>query len=487
MKLGNTSQSKVPVPDFFLNRTLKQIETFEVSDRKRYFREKDLFHMTKDLNYCNNPRNFNRKHENFNKEKYIPNLSKINSILEKPESNENNKNKKKFFKSIISSPKSNIYENFLEFFEKTNVTKFTNPDLRGEIRGNINVLINKINDKYDLDKWASTDTRINFMQTNSESYFGCNQENNFNNTNGDNGANDNDDFVFRNFDENFLTKTKRDKRKFNETDAHKFKTILRDKVNAMSIDNELKTKLVKNFDKFGESTSDKFYNPKASNIIENFESEKTPKNLNSIEKINKNKENSSKEIIKKIINNSQSKAGKVKLSNSLNFNYNLNNIHNNNNLYNTKHTNFTTKNKRFNETSSIRYNSNNQNNDLIDINDNFVGKITLPMLTAKHSTINSNFYANQNEVQKLRKDNEKIYDRFKNTTLFRDFPSPDRKEFVLKKGEKLKANKSKEDRVDQGLANFSNYNSSKHKSVFCEDYDTNESVLVKFKKSKQVF
>ena len=451
MKLGNTSQSLVPVPDFFLNQTLKQMETFEVSERKRYYREKDLFRMTNDINLCNNPRNFHRKHEIFNKQKYIPDLTNINGVLK----NYNNSNNSKFLNSIVS-PKANTYENFSNFFEKTNVTNFTNPGLREEIHTNINVLINKINDKYDLDKWAATDTRKNLMQTNSENYF--NTKNNFNYTN---------DFSPKNF-----LRTKRDEY-LNLTDERKFKTILRDKVNIMSIDGMLKSKLVKNFDKFGEFTSDKFYKTKAFNLIEKLESDKNQKNSNSNKNVNDNyykyyNDNSQEKLMQEI---SFSKVEKIKLTKSstnLKF-YNSNNLNK--------------KNKKLFNNTSKDYNT----SKIIDTNDNFnLGKITVPMVTAKYSIVNSDFYGNLSEVQKLRKNNEKIYDRFKSSNLFKDFPSPDRKEFVLKKGEKLRM-KTKNDKVDRNLTNFSNYNASKHKSVFCEDYDTNEAFMVNFKQSKDIF
>jgi hypothetical protein len=72
MKLGNTSQSIVPVPNFFLNSTFSDVDTFKVPSRRRYFREKDLFRHTRDLNFSNNRRHNQKKYEDFNKEKFIP-------------------------------------------------------------------------------------------------------------------------------------------------------------------------------------------------------------------------------------------------------------------------------------------------------------------------------------------------------------------------------------------------------------------------------
>ena len=50
----------------------------------------------------------------------------------------------------------------------------------------------------------------------------------------------------------------------------------------------------------------------------------------------------------------------------------------------------------------------------------------------------------------------------------------------MKKGELLRTNMRK-DKVDKTLVDFSKYNASKHKSVFCENYGTNQGVLNKFK------
>ena len=345
MKLGNTSQSKVPIPKFFLNNSLKNMETFEVSQGKRYFREKDLFGRTKDINFCNNQRNYNRKNENFNKQKYIPDLTNINSILKSY--SQTHYKKSPVQKNI---PKKQTYENFKNFIETTNITNFTNPGLRDEIKSNINVLINRIKFEYDINKWCSTDTRNNFSNTNSE---------------------------------NFNLKTVGENR-FNETDNMKFKTILKEKLNSMSIDKNLKSKLTKNTEKFNNFTADKFYDT-----------------------ITKNKEH------------------------------------------------------------------------MIDINDNFdIMKITLPNVTNKYSTV-SNL-----QVQKLRNDNKNIYEKYNNTTLFRDFPSPDRSEFTIKKGEKLRTKKKKK---DESIIDITKYNASKHISVFCEYYNTNDGFMLKYRKSKDAF
>ena len=105
---------------------------------------------------------------------------------------------------------------------------------------------------------------------------------------------------------------------------------------------------------------------------------------------------------------------------------------------------------------------------------------------SKYSTVSDNMYTNQYVVEGLRTDNKNIYERFKGSNMYQDFPSPDRKEFIVKKGEKLRMNK-RSDKVDKSLVDFSKSNANKHKSVFCENYGTNEGVMNCFKKTKDTF
>lgn len=232
---------------------------------------------------------------------------------------------------------------------------------------------------------------------------------------------------------------------------------------------------MKNFDKFNDSSSDKFYKPKATNILSNGA---LAEDINS--DVNNNDpdmhRNYSKDENTNLIFNNTAENIKTK-------NYNLTTNSNNNIIYNTT--------SNYNDTRMNNYNYQHKTNysasELIDINEGFnIGKLTLPAVATKYSKVTSDFHVNLTEVDKLKKDNWKIYQRFKDTSLYRDFPSPDRKEFVIKKGEKLRT-KSKKDKIDRTLLDFSAYNASKHNHVFCEDYDTNENVMVKYKKSKEVF
>ena len=61
LKLGNISQTVVPVPSFFLNRGTKNIDAFNLPKRAHsYYREKDLFAKELDLNLNRNQR-FSKK------------------------------------------------------------------------------------------------------------------------------------------------------------------------------------------------------------------------------------------------------------------------------------------------------------------------------------------------------------------------------------------------------------------------------------------
>ena len=82
MKLGNISQTIVPVPNFFMD-TTKDIDAFKVyyenkNNKKRikrchsYFSKSDLLSSNLDININNNPRVTNQKFYDLNKELYVP-------------------------------------------------------------------------------------------------------------------------------------------------------------------------------------------------------------------------------------------------------------------------------------------------------------------------------------------------------------------------------------------------------------------------------
>jgi hypothetical protein len=78
-KLGNTSQSIVTVPSSFLTHDLKPVELFTLSKRDTYFKEKSLFSHARLLNINNNPIKHHRKFDEYNTQKYIP-IHKLASI-----------------------------------------------------------------------------------------------------------------------------------------------------------------------------------------------------------------------------------------------------------------------------------------------------------------------------------------------------------------------------------------------------------------------
>jgi hypothetical protein len=180
MKLGNTSQSIVPVPNFFLNSTFSDVDTFKVSTRRRYFREKDLFRHTKDLNYSNNRRHNQKKFDDFNKEKYIPihktdmnlNIGNLQGSLSRQkkghdemyllDSDRVDKDETNKFKS------SNLeFGKFTQYMEKTNITKIVKGDVREEISSNIKELLEKINTNLDMKEYNKFDKKQNSIMHNT--------------------------------------------------------------------------------------------------------------------------------------------------------------------------------------------------------------------------------------------------------------------------------------------------------------------------------
>lgn len=406
MKLGNTSQTSVPVPNLFLNNNINSIETFKVNKSKKYFREKDLFQKTKEINFSNYTRNLTRKHDNFNKTKHKIDISSLNTFLNKSNATMNNK----IFTMPKEDPNKDSYENFRNYMDRTNISKYTSPDLRNEIKTNISVLIDKINHNYDLNRWLQTDTRTNFIDTNTDYLKNKN--------------------IFETVKNNFYSTKTEGCKNLKENESFRFKSVIRDKVKGMSINKEYKKKLLAKIDMNNNSFSDKFYKTKNSTIV----------NINSTDEVLKTEASEEK-------NNTQ-----------------MNTLSN------------------LNTQEKIKKNHNiNIIDDKIDVKN-----ICFPPVMNKYSTVSSNNLLNQMEVDKLKTTNFRIYNRFDNSNLYRDFPSPDRKEFINKRGEKLRLN-TKKDKIDKSLVDFSGYNTTKHRDIFCEKYDTNQGFMEKFKKSKDAF
>ena len=176
MKLGNISQTIVPVPKYFLNK--KTVDLFtqskpnqtspESKNEKKttrnhsYYRTKDILTLNFDFNINHNPRLNERQTTLDNIKKYIPIYHKYNF----PDDSE----KKSYFPNIIdmNAPKLEKvtkltnYQKFKEYKKKLIFEDIINPKLRDDIMNNTQNLLRKINMNYDLKEWNDFDSRTTF-------------------------------------------------------------------------------------------------------------------------------------------------------------------------------------------------------------------------------------------------------------------------------------------------------------------------------------
>jgi len=179
MKLGNVSQSIVPVPKYFLNNKsidliypYNQTETnfnskkiFKKKGRvnKSYFRTRDLLSLNLDFNVNKNPRTNNYRATMENTKKYIPiyHIKKLKNNAEM---------KGTYFPDVIyrnnikqisksNAPTKTDFQNYLEYKNSSNIEKKINSDLLSELIHNTKNLIQKINMKFDLKSWNQFDSR----------------------------------------------------------------------------------------------------------------------------------------------------------------------------------------------------------------------------------------------------------------------------------------------------------------------------------------
>lgn len=161
MKIGNLSQTIVPVPDFFMNKTSRMIETFNLPSKKQYYRESDLLTKIKDVNINHNPRIVTRNVNQVNREKYLPVY--LNQTQTKKLSTCDN-----FFPHIMdrykAKPVKNIteYGQLKDYYDKSDINGFFNPKLRDEIKMDILNLIDKVNSNMDLKRWNQFDSKVTF-------------------------------------------------------------------------------------------------------------------------------------------------------------------------------------------------------------------------------------------------------------------------------------------------------------------------------------
>jgi hypothetical protein len=197
MKLGNVSQSIIPVPRFFLNkRSLDLFSPYNQTEtsssrsnskknekkkkikinngrNKSYYRTKDILSLNCDLNINLNPRSWNRRSTIENRKKYIP-------LYHRNKYRNNAEMKETFFPDILdmNNPsktceipgKQSGLQKYKEYKKKTNIEQIVNPDLRKDIMHNTQNLLERINMNYDLKKWNDFDSRTTLNRFHQTAY-----------------------------------------------------------------------------------------------------------------------------------------------------------------------------------------------------------------------------------------------------------------------------------------------------------------------------
>ena len=183
MKLGNVSQSIVPVPKYFLNnKSIDLISLYNKTDinfspkinirnkkkskNKAYYRARDILSVNLDFNYNLNPRHNQIKSFYLNSKKYIPlyNIKQLKNNAEMKgtyfpdiiytnniKNIQRNNNEKKESKTVI--------QKYQEYKKSTNIEQKINPDLHSDLIHNTENLITKINMNFDFKRWDEFDSR----------------------------------------------------------------------------------------------------------------------------------------------------------------------------------------------------------------------------------------------------------------------------------------------------------------------------------------
>ena len=197
MKLGNVSQSIIPVPKFFLNkktidlftsyntteaksseRNTKKIKKKKKNSQKNYrnrsyYRTKDLLSLNCDLNINLNPRPFTRQATTDNTKKYIP-------LYHRNKYENNAEIKGTYFPDItdmnplktqnIPQIKKSGFQKYKEYKNKTNIEQIINPGLRDNIIHNTKNLLERINMNYDIKRWNDFDSRTTLNRFHQTAY-----------------------------------------------------------------------------------------------------------------------------------------------------------------------------------------------------------------------------------------------------------------------------------------------------------------------------
>ena len=222
MKLGNISQSIVPVPNFFMDQKTRKLETFHLYNKtdsnfyknkskiksklklnplsiqnnntqseideissynsqfslkfKRqnlnpYFRDRDVLTTFYNLNINNNPRNFSRQWIECNREKYVPvyHQKKYPEYTEMKKTyfpdiidfNSIDKDKHEYNKIMPLKCMENFF-NYKNYRKRENTEEFLSQNLREDIKHNTKNLIDRINMNYNIKKWSDFDSRTTF-------------------------------------------------------------------------------------------------------------------------------------------------------------------------------------------------------------------------------------------------------------------------------------------------------------------------------------
>ena len=196
MKLGNVSQSIIPVPKFFLNKRSLDLFTSNTSNtdtipldrnlkksnikdknkkkfrNKSYYRVKDILSLNCDLNINLNPRSFSRQSNTDNIERYVP-------LYHRKAYQNNAEIKQTYFPDIIDmnpiksnnmESKTSSFQKYKEYRKKINIEGLVNPDLRKDIMYNTQNLLDRLNMNYDIKKWNDFDCRTTMNRFHQTAY-----------------------------------------------------------------------------------------------------------------------------------------------------------------------------------------------------------------------------------------------------------------------------------------------------------------------------
>ena len=196
MKLGNVSQSIIPVPKFFLNKRSLDLFTSNTSNtdtipsdrnlkkskikdknkkkfrNKSYYRVKDILSLNCDLNINLNPRSFSRQSTTDNTEKYIP-------LYHRKAYQNNVEIKQTYFPDIIDmnpiksnamASKTSSFQKYKQYRKKINIEGLVNPDLRKDIMYDTQNLLDRLNMNYDIKKWNDFDCRTTMNRFHQTAY-----------------------------------------------------------------------------------------------------------------------------------------------------------------------------------------------------------------------------------------------------------------------------------------------------------------------------